>query len=272
MNDKEIARQPSSSSSPDAAAIVAQEQEIDALAARLGEEMGSYLYSYQKAHGLDELAAQTAASTAGSAQRTPACSLRWDEIATVAGNDPAAGLALWERVKASARAELHSGQRAAQALEGGGGTPMDRARFLVLREALCAEWQPRSAGERLLLDQLAIAQTLLLQWTHTMTLRMGAQAARDGRDREVIRKREGKREGKGDVRGEWIPARVSEAEAMAESVQMVDRWNRMYLRTLRQLRDLRRYVPAVTINNAGGGQVNIAAEGGQQVNLGDQRP
>ena len=37
------------------------------------------------------------------------------------------------------------------------------------------------------------------------------------------------------------------------------------LRTLRQMRDLRRYNVPVTINNPK--QVNIAAEGGQQVNV-----
>ncbi len=42
---------------------------------------------------------------------------------------------------------------------------------------------------------------------------------------------------------------------------MVDRFNRLFLRTLRQLRDLRRYTPAIVINNPR--QVNIA---NQQVN------
>jgi hypothetical protein len=45
---------------------------------------------------------------------------------------------------------------------------------------------------------------------------------------------------------------------------MADRWNRIYLRTLRNLRYLRRY--SVTIDNPQ--QVNIAADGGQQVNVG----
>jgi hypothetical protein len=43
---------------------------------------------------------------------------------------------------------------------------------------------------------------------------------------------------------------------------MVDRFNRIFLRTLRALRDLRRYTPAVIVQNAG--QVNI---GEQQVNV-----
>jgi hypothetical protein len=43
---------------------------------------------------------------------------------------------------------------------------------------------------------------------------------------------------------------------------MADRFNRIFLRTLRHLRELQRDPPAVTIQTAG--QVNIA---GQQVNM-----
>ena len=43
---------------------------------------------------------------------------------------------------------------------------------------------------------------------------------------------------------------------------MGDRFNRLFLRTLRALRDLRRYAPSVTVQNVG--QVNI---GQQQVNV-----
>jgi hypothetical protein len=41
---------------------------------------------------------------------------------------------------------------------------------------------------------------------------------------------------------------------------MADRFNRLFLRTLRQLRDLRRFNLPVMINNPQ--QVNIAADGG----------
>ena len=44
---------------------------------------------------------------------------------------------------------------------------------------------------------------------------------------------------------------------------MADRFNRLFLRTLRALRDLRRYAPPVIVQNAG--QVNVGA---QQVNVG----
>jgi len=52
---------------------------------------------------------------------------------------------------------------------------------------------------------------------------------------------------------------------VSQAADMADRFNRLFLRTLRQLRDLRRYNLPVTINNPQ--QVNIAAEGGQQVNM-----
>jgi hypothetical protein len=46
---------------------------------------------------------------------------------------------------------------------------------------------------------------------------------------------------------------------------MADRWNRIFLRNLRALRNLRRYAPAVHIENHG--QVNI---GEKQVNVSPQ--
>ena len=66
------------------------------------------------------------------------------------------------------------------------------------------------------------------------------------------------------VQGHWLPPRVTENAALEQAMQMMDRYNRLFLRTLRQLRDLRRYSTPVTINNPQ--QVNIAAEGGQQIN------
>jgi hypothetical protein len=63
--------------------------------------------------------------------------------------------------------------------------------------------------------------------------------------------------------GKWTPPRVSEAEAIDQAAAMMDRFNRIFLRTLRALRDLRRYSPAtVVVQNAG--QVNV---GSQQLNM-----
>lgn len=54
---------------------------------------------------------------------------------------------------------------------------------------------------------------------------------------------------------------MSTGEAIEHAATMIDRFNRLFLRTLRQLRDPSGYVPAVMIRNAG--QVNIRQ---QQVN------
>jgi hypothetical protein len=54
-------------------------------------------------------------------------------------------------------------------------------------------------------------------------------------------------------------------EAIDHAAQTADRWRRAYQATLRQMRDWRRYSVPVTINNPQ--QVNIAVDGGQQVNL-----
>ena len=58
--------------------------------------------------------------------------------------------------------------------------------------------------------------------------------------------------------------RVGEQNAIEHAMQMMDRYNRLFLRTLRQLRDLWRYSKPITINNPR--QVNIAADGGKQLN------
>jgi hypothetical protein len=50
-------------------------------------------------------------------------------------------------------------------------------------------------------------------------------------------------------------------------MQMMDWYDWLFLRTLRQLRDLRRYSTPITINNPQ--QVNIAVDGGKQVNVAD---
>lgn len=65
-----------------------------------------------------------------------------------------------------------------------------------------------------------------------------------------------------------MPPRVTEQEALEHAAQMADRFRRQYLSAIRGLRDYRRYGPVI-VQNAG--QVNIAADGGQQVNVKGKR-
>jgi hypothetical protein len=61
------------------------------------------------------------------------------------------------------------------------------------------------------------------------------------------------------------PSGATEFQALEQAGAMVDRFNRIFLRTLRALRDLRRGPQPVFVQSAG--QVNVAQ---QQVNVGQQ--
>ena len=122
-----------------------------------------------------------------------------------------------------------------------------RAQVLAIRAALIEQWQPANAGEPLLVDTLAQTYASYLSWLKDLTMYEEAEFARHDPSHP-------------DARFE-LP-RVSRVEAMEQAAAMVLRFNRLHLRTLRALRDLRRYAPTVMIQNAG--QVNI---GQQQVNV-----
>lgn len=53
------------------------------------------------------------------------------------------------------------------------------------------------------------------------------------------------------------------AAAIDQAANMVDRFNRIFVRAIRQLRDLLRYTPQVVVKSAG--QVNVG--GNHQTNL-----
>ena len=81
------------------------------------------------------------------------------------------------------------------------------------------------------------------------------------RQREVNRREIDKEEHQVAWSKTYLPPRVCEAEYVERALKMADRFQRMFMRSLRALRDLRRYAPKITIHNQG--QVNI---GEQQVN------
>ncbi len=102
---------------------------------------------------------------------------------------------------------------------------------------------PRGGVEDALLDMMAQSYTNYLTWTGRLTVDEISNNAKPD--------------------AYWQPPRRTAVEAMDQSAAMADRFHRIFMRTLRSLRDLRRYNPAVIVQNAG--QVNV---GGQQVNVG----
>ncbi len=235
-------------------AMIAQ-NELEVIAREMAAAYACRVEYYRKEYKLDPVAAREKADDRGTVEfqrralTDPPEQVSFNSLGDLAGQDPALALATWQRVKAAAYDELASGHRAAQAMEflGASGSAWQRAQFFAIRTAFLEEWQPVNAGERLLVDMLAQAYTSWLVWLEQLHIYTTAETERQ---RHRIKQD-----------GYYESPRVTTVEAIEQAAGMADRFNRLFLRTLRQLRDLRRYTPAVTIQSAG--QVNI---GQQQVN------
>jgi hypothetical protein len=135
--------------------------------------------------------------------------------------------------------------------------PFEKGQFSFIRIGFHEEWQPRGAIEASMVDTLA---QCYFAWQYWLT-RSFQVANNQDTAREQIKKN--KKSPYDEDR--WDPPRIIAIEYLDHCTQMADRFQRMFLRVLRQMRDLRRYSVPVTINNPK--QVNIAADGGQQVNV-----
>jgi hypothetical protein len=174
---------------------------------------------------------------------------------------------LWEDIKAEGRSEFESGHLAARTMLPTGymKRAWDVARYLGVRESFIDEWQPRGGIELSMIDMIAQSFFQNQYWMEQMILRSQTKPREEHPD--YIKWKSWQPElgnEKSWETGYWFPHYVHEQEAIEYAAKMADRFNRIYLRTLRQLRDLRRYSP-VTINNPS--QVNIASDGGQQINV-----
>ena len=165
----------------------------------------------------------------------------WHAITSEMRRDGAAGRALWAKVRQTARHDLASGAMAGQAIEGYHPRPYERAAFLAVREALADGLQPRNKMEWLLIDGMAQAWTLYLEWQDQQTDMNSIEAIRAGRDSRQ--------------RDNWEPPRMGEAEAVDRAIQMVDRFQRQFLRLMKCYRDGRRLIASMTVL---GGQINVA--------------
>lgn len=188
---------------------------------------------------------------AGRARTAPLDQIEWRELGALAEANPAEALARWEEVKQAARDEITSGFRCAD-IGGENIKPFERARFIALHEQLEEGWQPRNGVEHSLIDMLAQTLSLFQYWTqiaHVRAVSASSELYEESREYE----------------GCWPRPRQDAADAIEQAQRLADGYHRQYMRTLRQMRDLRRYAPPVIVNN--GGQVNVA---NQQVNVSKQ--
>jgi hypothetical protein len=208
--------------------------EVKALARQLASAYWDRVNRYKHELGLSTQGAVAKAEEPCSLSRLwkiqdrPSEELTWGDLEESVGKTGGRALDRWEEIKGEALEELRSGHRAGAVVLGRHSGPFDLARFLAIRAELAVGWQPRNGVERQLIDVMAQAQAGLFFWQE----RLYDRAAVD------------------------LPDVAEQAGAM------VERFNRMFLRTLRALQDLRRYTTPVIVQNAG--QVNV---GGQQVNM-----
>lgn len=200
-------------------------------------------YGLDASAALERVEAMVEAEAANGPPSVPNELLTWWNLDTLAQSDPARAADHWNEVREAARAELATGHRAALAVETDSANCWQRARFLALRDELTAEWSPATGFERVLIDNLAQALTVQEHWLRRM---MMLDALENADDEPV---------------GLQSP-RVAMATAIEQAANMVDRFHRIAMRTLRQLRDLRRYSAQVIVKKAG--QVNV---GGNQFNV-----
>jgi hypothetical protein len=123
-----------------------------------------------------------------------------------------------------------------------------------------------------MIDDLAQSWVQLQYWKEKTIERSQTEVRYEDNEYSLWKaQRRMERKARHDPPGRWDIPYVKEQEAVEQAAQMQDRFQRMFFRALRQLRDWRRYTPPVTINNPNqvniGEQVNVASDGGQQINL-----
>ena len=175
----------------------------------------------------------------------------WEGLETLIQHDQELGFHRWNEIKAAAREEFESGHRVASANEGTlSASPWQRAQFLAVRESLASQWQPQNGIEWSLVDMMAQAYSAQLFWQERMMCYASLEAET------------------GQIKGgefNHVHPRVSDSEAVDQAAQMVDRFNRIFMRSLRALRDLRRHAPTLIVQNAE--HVNLAQN---QVNVSER--
>lgn len=169
----------------------------------------------------------------------------WHDFEALSRSDNLVPLQIWEEIKVMAVQHQRRGGLMLDAAKGMHGQgPFEKAQMIAIRHELRATWHPQNGIEDAIIEQMTLAHWQVFQWMNRL------QTLETMHDRHL----------RMEDQNATLP-RVSQAEASATAAAMIDRFNKMFLRCVRSLRDLRRY--PVTVN-APGGQVNI---GDKQINV-----
>jgi hypothetical protein len=169
--------------------------------------------------------------------KTPASSLTWAQVTELARTDPELAEQKLGALRLEAAEELRSGHRAARINQTVNATPLERARHLALSDEMRRQFQPRNGIEDVLLQNLVQAQSQYEHWLAIYVRHDSFGVKKPNDDAEPFE-----------------TPRLTEAEAIEQAMDMVERWQKMLLRCLRALKEWRRQ-PIIVAN-----QVNIAEQ------------
>src|SRR5262245_58937329 len=184
--------------------------EVQPLARQLASAYRDRVNRHRHELGLSTEEAAAKAEAACSVERTwaiedcPPEQVTWADLEELNRASPERALRRWEEIKQVALEELQSGHRAAEVLEGRDSHPYQRAQFLAIRQELTDGCQPRNGVEWQLIDTMAQAQAAMFYWQQEL----------------------------------FECDSLAGHEVIERAGAMVDRFNRMFLRILRALRDL----------------------------------
>ncbi len=201
--------------------------------------------------------------------------LSWYGLDRLFRTNPDLAEQVWDEVKEQAARDFKSGHFAAELFERTDWQKdvWKRAHFVAVFQMMIESYKPRDAIEHQMVEMAAVEYFLWRHWTQEHLQRATSEPRRESYDYQQWREKEKttwcrhsgqKRELQGQwIAGAWEMPYQIEADAIAQAAELADRFRRAYLATVRGLRDWRRY--PVIVQNAE--QVNIAADGGQQVNV-----
>jgi hypothetical protein len=205
-------------------------------------------------------------------------SITWYTLDRVFRSNPSYAQRIWEEVKEQALNDFKSGHFAAEMFETTDWQKdvWKRAHFVVIYEEMIAAYKPRDALEHSMVEMVAVNYFLWRHWIMEHLRRATTEPRRESQDYKQWARRNSEVSPYSDADrrtrkrqrhwtdGYWDIPYQREADAVQHALEMADRCRRAYQASIRALRDWRRYSVPVTINNPR--QVNIAADGGQQMN------
>lgn len=227
--------------------------EASALAHKLASARTAMIAEFEAHHGLspEEAVARVREfdqpEFAQCLLRQPLRATTWQSLDQLAASDASLAIERWNSLVEDAAGEVQSGHHAAAVVEAAGASCWERAQFLAIREQMASDWAPQTGVEWTLIDAMCQALVMKMFWLKRMV-------AIDAVEASVCRP------------NQLEPPKIDAFKWIDQAASMVDRFDRIFMRALRQLRDLRRHLPTVVVQNAH--QVNVAEH---QLNVADGR-